>query len=422
MGEKKIALVGCGKHAEKIAREANKWKGKAKIACVVDPARQHRDSFARCHVPEALQFDMPSDIKSLDFDAAIIAGSPASNVDAAAYFLQGGKHVYVEKPISIWPHDVQLLSDLADKKNLIFMTGVNRVVYPAYRAAAAAFRNGAIGEAESFLFYYRRNWEQIARQSHWRADILGLTGGGIHADHSPHYLTFLFSSLNFMPLGLRYLDAKFAPDNKFQDVMSLAAGVCYEIEDAEGRQAVVYLDGLSSEKAEDERIKIYGRSGTIEIRFEDGSSNSYISNGKETKIDTKNAEAEIRAMGIDDARASHPALVHNFIAQLLGNTSVNACPGSSAILPAQVMEPIRTCLFYDGILRCAKDASAYGNLGMTEPERIEYPQRLRTDMESFGNALDPFTARYKMLDVRPMSADELRQPLLEKLYTNSVIG
>lgn len=331
---KKVALFGCGGFAKNHVRELSK-RDDVIIQYFIDPSAENRNSLSSLYKTEkgitSSGFNSLDEFLSSDpeFDAAIVVSPPKSHFEIASAILKMGKPIYIEKPFTVHTEEAKELCRLANENKVEIEIGANRCVFPAYRTAAEALREGKIGDWKTVSMYYRHNWEGNTQDS-WRQNPAE-PAAGLLADHSPHYSHFLFTDLGFKPEEVRHMGTRF---NK----RGVDVDICYGMTDEAGRSVYIVMDGSPSDDHREEVIKIYGSAGTIKIKFEGNSSGAYIERGgKEEKIEIENALHEIRELGIRDF-SSHPALIHNFVALLNGEVQKNANPGREGIMPVYVTE------------------------------------------------------------------------------------
>ncbi|MBI4162049.1 MAG: Gfo/Idh/MocA family oxidoreductase [Candidatus Aenigmarchaeota archaeon] len=290
MAKKQIALFGCGRFGSNHARELGKRED-VEIVALVDPNFSNRSEIVRAFMKKSVpEFVSPEALfkSDMDYDAGIVATPPQYLHGIAKGLLETKKHVYVEKPFATSEDEATELVRIASDNKRILMVGANRCVYPAYRAAADAYR----------------------------------------------------------------------------------------YEDVKGRIALVLIDGTHNKHEREEFVKIYGDKGTITVKFENGSSNAYIERkGKEEKLDLSVATNEIHSFGIEDP-LSHPALVHNFAAQLSGATKINASPGYNGILSVRA-------------LYLVDESEKHENNGTST---FQYPMRLEDDLRSLPSVVNPYAS------------------------------
>jgi predicted dehydrogenase len=68
-------------------------------------------------------------------DGAIIASPTKTHYTIGKAFLEEGKHVFMEKPVTVDPHEAQKLIDIADRNKLIFQVGHLERFNPAFSQA-----------------------------------------------------------------------------------------------------------------------------------------------------------------------------------------------------------------------------------------------------------------------------------------------
>ncbi len=86
-------------------------------------------------------------------DAVMVATADHTHAIIAAEAIQAGKHVYVEKPLTLYPYESRLLTKLAKKYRVATQMGNQGASSAGARRAISMLRNGVIGEVtriESF--------------------------------------------------------------------------------------------------------------------------------------------------------------------------------------------------------------------------------------------------------------------------------
>ena len=93
--------------------------------------------------------DLATGLESRGVDAVVIATPHADHAEAIETSLEAGKHVLVEKPLTVRPDDARHLATMADASRLTLATGLNHRFYPPIRDALTLVDAGAIGRVES---------------------------------------------------------------------------------------------------------------------------------------------------------------------------------------------------------------------------------------------------------------------------------
>jgi predicted dehydrogenase len=80
-------------------------------------------------------------------DGAIIASPTETHYAVGRTFLEAGKHVFMEKPVTVNPEEAQELIDIADKKKLVFQVGHLERFNPAFSRALQFVKKPLLVEA-----------------------------------------------------------------------------------------------------------------------------------------------------------------------------------------------------------------------------------------------------------------------------------
>ena len=127
----KTAVVGTGHlgnfHAEKLSKIEN-----ADLVAVCDTSLERAEEMAKKYSTSS-----ETDYKSLvsKVDAVLIASPTPSHFEIAQFFLENGKHVFIEKPITQTVKEAEKLCDLAKKSNLVLQVGHVERFNPALLSA-----------------------------------------------------------------------------------------------------------------------------------------------------------------------------------------------------------------------------------------------------------------------------------------------
>ena len=113
-----IALIGCGYWGTNLARNLDALHV---LTHVCDTDKYKGTAFGeRYRVPVFTDYKQ---VPLTEIDGAVIAVPPEYHFDTASYFLSHGKHVFVEKPMTMSETDAEILCSLADTANKILMVG-----------------------------------------------------------------------------------------------------------------------------------------------------------------------------------------------------------------------------------------------------------------------------------------------------------
>ncbi|MDE6702327.1 MAG: Gfo/Idh/MocA family oxidoreductase, partial [Muribaculaceae bacterium] len=96
-----------------------------------------------------------------DADAVMVATADHTHAIIAADAIVAGKHVYVEKPLTLYPYESRLLTNLAKKHKVATQMGNQGASSAGSRKAINWLRNGEIGEVTRIeSFTNRPIWPQ----------------------------------------------------------------------------------------------------------------------------------------------------------------------------------------------------------------------------------------------------------------------
>jgi predicted dehydrogenase len=145
MTQLRIGLIGCGQIADAHLQELRHVEAADVVAVCdrhIDLARQ---AAARFEVPAA--FDSVSDmLQRARPDVVHITTPPHTHRALAVQCLQGGAHVYVEKPFTVNVEEADVVLETADRHSRFVCLGHDQLFDPAWQACRELSRRGALGE------------------------------------------------------------------------------------------------------------------------------------------------------------------------------------------------------------------------------------------------------------------------------------
>ena len=140
-----VGVVGLGYWGPNLARNIHSLDS-CHLKAVCDFNEDRLDHF-RSNYPLVEQFkEFDSFLLEGDLDAVILATGAGSHYQLAEKCLLAGKHVLVEKPLSISVADCSNLSELARSNGLILMVSHTFLYSPAVRKIKQIVDSGEIGE------------------------------------------------------------------------------------------------------------------------------------------------------------------------------------------------------------------------------------------------------------------------------------
>ncbi len=130
MSKLRIAVIGAGHLGRIHARLVGQVDG-AELVAVSDPVEQARQTLGN-------QFSVPTYANYRDcfegIDAAVVASPTETHADVVGDLLRAGKHVFVEKPLTIDRNDARRLALLASARRRTLQVGHVERFNPAFTA------------------------------------------------------------------------------------------------------------------------------------------------------------------------------------------------------------------------------------------------------------------------------------------------
>lgn len=143
--------------------------------------------------PEA-SHNVLSDVPLPIYDAALVATPDETKFEICSYLLSKGKHVMVEKPLFLHPHEIKELEDLSITNNVLLYTAYNHRFEPHFQKTKNLLDKGDIGQIYSCRIFYGNGTARLVRESLWRDQ-----GSGVLNDLGSHLLDtldFWFGDIN----------------------------------------------------------------------------------------------------------------------------------------------------------------------------------------------------------------------------------
>ena len=142
MEEHKFAVIGAGLWGKNIVRNFYNL-GVLDTVCDMDTENLAK---IKADYPEVnLTTDMNTVLNDPTIKAVAVVTPSHTHFKIVKAFLNAGKHVYVEKPISIKAQDALELKELAEEKGLILMVGHLLLYHPAVNRLKMLIEDGVLG-------------------------------------------------------------------------------------------------------------------------------------------------------------------------------------------------------------------------------------------------------------------------------------
>jgi len=157
----RIAVIGAGAWGSNHVRVVAAHRG-CELVAVVDPDRNARER-ARILAPNVAVLADPDRVfADRSIDAVIIATPAASHADLSCAALAAGKHVLVEKPVTVSIASAHRIAETVKHTGQTFMVGHLMLFHPALIQLRDLLRSGALGRLQ-YLHSIRANLGRIRR-------------------------------------------------------------------------------------------------------------------------------------------------------------------------------------------------------------------------------------------------------------------
>ena len=150
-----VAVVGAGNWGKNLVRNFASLPNAA-LAYVCDLSEPIRGKMAQAYPQATVTDDMAAALADDAVHAVVVAVDAPLHHRIARAALEAGKHVYVEKPLTLSAADAQDLADLAAERGLKLMVGHLLEYHPAVDHIKAMIQRGDVG-APLYLYFQRVN-------------------------------------------------------------------------------------------------------------------------------------------------------------------------------------------------------------------------------------------------------------------------
>ncbi|MBR6389299.1 MAG: Gfo/Idh/MocA family oxidoreductase [Opitutales bacterium] len=369
----KIGLIGLGPigslHIDNLT--GGKVDG-AELACVCDMRKVDNPKIA--NIP--FYSDTDKMLSESGVDAVVVATPSFTHFDLAKKCLLAGKHVLVEKPISLCSADAKKLQELAKKQNKICAVMLNQRTTPIYRRIKEMVSSGEIGKVNR-VSWNMTNWfrpQIYFDMSVWRGLWKGEAGGVLinQAIHNIDAFAWIFG----LPQSLRAW-CKFG---KYHNIEVEDEVSCY-MEYPEDMTATFITS--SGEHPGSNRFEISGdkayviaEDGKLRIsKFKDGSARDFTLN---TKYAFGTPETVETVEEFDGKGGQHAEVMNNFAGACMGK---NACSygAEQGVLSLTLANSMLYSSFTNAEIKFPFDDEAYAQILAQKQAASELRKEVRKD-------------------------------------------
>jgi predicted dehydrogenase len=165
-----VGQAGLGYWGRNLARN---FDDLADLRWLCDASEERRVEFAERHPEARVTGDFDEMVAADDVDAVVIATPVPSHYPLARAALEGGKHVFVEKPPAMRLAEMEELIGIAEARGLVLMPGHLLLYHPGVQKLKELVEEGELGEV-LVVYGNRQNLGKI------RKDENALWSLGVH--------------------------------------------------------------------------------------------------------------------------------------------------------------------------------------------------------------------------------------------------
>lgn len=155
------------------------------LLALSDPDQEKvRSRIAECCLKEIrVSSDYREVLAMSDVDVVSVASPDYFHAEQSIAFLEAGKHVLCEKPMTLDLDEAAAIADTVRKTGNVFMIAHPTRYTPAFVLAKKMIARGDIGELFMAETEYAHNYRHVGGKDNWRKDARRdpMLGGGCHA-------------------------------------------------------------------------------------------------------------------------------------------------------------------------------------------------------------------------------------------------
>ena len=213
-----------------------------------------------------------------EFDAVTNVTPDAAHYATTLPFLSAGKHVLCEKPLATNSADAEAMATAAAQADVVNMVNLSYRNVPALQKAAQMVRDGAIGTIRHFEASYLQSWLTQPAWGHWDRESqwlwrLSTAHGskGVLGDVGIHILDFatFIAGMDAVEVSCLLQTFDKAPGGRIGDyVLDANDSATMQLRLANGALGTVAATRFATGHLNDLRLRLYGQTGGLEVRFE----------------------------------------------------------------------------------------------------------------------------------------------------------
>lgn len=186
----RLGVIGLGWFGGVLAESARS-SGVAEVVACYARTEETRAAFAERHGCRAAA-DLDELLADPDIDGVLVATPHSTHADIAARTAEAGKHVFVEKPLTLTVADTKRVAEAASRAGVVVQVGHNRRRQPANRRIKAMIDAGELGTVLQLDGVHTAAGGHKPDLPAWRKDPTecpfgGMTALGVHTVDTFNY-------------------------------------------------------------------------------------------------------------------------------------------------------------------------------------------------------------------------------------------
>jgi predicted dehydrogenase len=273
----RILILGTGGMARNHAEAFSAIPG-VTLAAGIDTRAEQLAAFQSAHnIPHGFA-SVQEAIAWGEFDAVTNVTPDAAHYATTLPFLAAGKHVLCEKPLATNAAHANEMAEAAAKAGVVNMVNLTYRNVPALQKAAQMVREGSIGTIRHFEASYLQSWLTQPAWGHWDREPQWLWrlstkhgSKGVLGDVGIHILDFatFIAGMDATQISclLQTFD-KAAGGQIGEYVLDANDSATMQVRLTNGALGTVAATRFATGHLNDLRLRLYGQTGGLEVRFE----------------------------------------------------------------------------------------------------------------------------------------------------------
>ena len=190
----KWGMVGCGDVAELKSGPAFQKTESSELLAVMRRNRDKAKDFAHRHGVPIWSDNAGDLLENSDINAIYIATPPATHLEYALKALDAGKHVYLEKPMTLTSMEANRIVEVVENSHAKLTVAHYRRKLPAFVKVKELLEEGAIGKvifADIQILQPKKSNIIADTDENWRLTP-EISGGGYFYDIAPHQIDLMY--------------------------------------------------------------------------------------------------------------------------------------------------------------------------------------------------------------------------------------